>query len=41
MIVQYARKAADGDHDAGAGQKIGVITAYRKGMNRCPNWLNQ
>ncbi|MER7404094.1 hypothetical protein ABT373_16765 [Streptomyces sp. NPDC000070] len=41
VIVQYARKTADGDYDAGPGQKIGVITAYCKGMNRCPNWLNQ
>jgi hypothetical protein len=27
VIVQYARKTADGDYDAGVGQKIGVITA--------------
>lgn len=41
VIVQYARKTADGHYDAGRGQKIGVITAYCKGMNRCPDWLNQ
>ncbi|MDH6229379.1 MULTISPECIES: hypothetical protein [Streptomyces] len=41
VIAQYARKTADGRYDAGPGQRIGVITAYCKGMNRCPNWLNQ
>ncbi|MFJ2203520.1 hypothetical protein [Streptomyces violaceusniger] len=41
VIAQYARKSADGRYDAGRGQKIGVITAYRKGLNKCPNWLNE
>ncbi|MFJ5105427.1 hypothetical protein [Streptomyces sp. NPDC088554] len=27
VIVQYTRKTADGDYNAGSGQKIGVITA--------------
>ncbi|WP_228452719.1 hypothetical protein [Streptomyces alkaliterrae] len=40
VIVQYARKTADGRYDAGKGKKIGVITAYCKGMNKCPDWLN-
>ncbi len=41
VIVQYARKTADGRYSVGAGQKVGVITAYCAGTNRCPNWLNQ
>ncbi|MEO3972475.1 hypothetical protein [Streptomyces sp. CAU 1734] len=41
VIVQYARKTADGVYDAGRGQKIGVITAYCKGTNRCPDWVNE
>ncbi|GHC45426.1 hypothetical protein [Streptomyces cinnamoneus] len=41
VIAQYSRKTADGRYDAGDGQKIGVITAYCKGMNKCPNWLNE
>ncbi len=40
VIVQYARKTSDGRYDAGAGQRIGVITAYCKGTNKCPNWIN-
>ncbi|MGH4031384.1 hypothetical protein ACQB60_20895 [Actinomycetota bacterium Odt1-20B] len=40
-IVQYARRTSDRQYDAGAGQRIGVITAYCDGMNRCPNWVNQ
>ncbi|MFJ8002543.1 hypothetical protein ACIQ7D_36485 [Streptomyces sp. NPDC096310] len=41
VIVQYARRTADGEYDAGEGKKIGVITAYCKGMNKCPNWINE
>ncbi|WP_254885323.1 hypothetical protein [Streptomyces sp. NA02950] len=41
VIAQYARKTSDGRYDAGRGKKIGVITAYCKGMTKCPNWLNQ
>ncbi|WP_405807949.1 hypothetical protein OG729_23145 [Streptomyces sp. NBC_00210] len=41
VVVQNARKTQDGRYDAGRGQKIGVITAYCKGMTKCPNWLNQ
>lgn len=41
VIVQYARRTADGEYDAGRGKKIGVITAYCKGMNRCPDWINE
>ncbi|MFD5752459.1 hypothetical protein [Streptomyces sp. NPDC127033] len=41
VIVQYARRTADGEYDAGKGKKIGVITAYCKGMNKCPNWINE
>ncbi|WP_231632947.1 hypothetical protein, partial [Streptomyces clavuligerus] len=40
VVVQYSRKTKDGEYDAGRGQKIGVITAYCKGMNKCPNWMN-
>ncbi|MBO8183923.1 hypothetical protein JW592_00240 [Streptomyces sp. DW4-2] len=39
--VQYSRRTTDGRYDAGAGQKIGVITAYCVGMNRCPSWINE
>ncbi|WP_229866723.1 hypothetical protein [Streptomyces gelaticus] len=41
VVVQYTRKTSDGRYNAGAGQKMGVITAYCKGMNKCPNWLNE
>lgn len=41
VIAQYAQKTADGRYDAGRGQKIGVITAYCKGMNKCPDWVNE
>ncbi|MET9662500.1 hypothetical protein [Streptomyces sp. NPDC006510] len=41
VIVQYARRTADGEYDAGKGKKIGVITAYCKGVNECPAWINQ
>ncbi|MEU5615231.1 hypothetical protein AB0H03_42215, partial [Streptomyces sparsogenes] len=40
-IVQYARKTSDGRYDAGKGEKIGVITAYCEGVNKCPAWVNQ
>ncbi|MFF4096499.1 hypothetical protein ACFYYY_22295 [Streptomyces sp. NPDC001834] len=40
VIVQYARRTADGEHDAGKGEKIGVITAYCKGVTKCPDWVN-
>jgi len=41
LIVQYSRKTTDGRYDAGRGKKIGVITAYCQGMDRCPDWLNR
>ncbi|MEE1801914.1 hypothetical protein PUR57_25040 [Streptomyces sp. JV176] len=41
VIVQYTRRTADGEYDAGKGKRIGVITAYCKGMNKCPNWINE
>ncbi|RDG37788.1 hypothetical protein DVH02_12755 [Streptomyces corynorhini] len=41
VIVQYSRRTADGEYEAGKGKKIGVITAYCKGMNKCPNWINE
>ncbi|MFF3392294.1 hypothetical protein ACFYW1_15380 [Streptomyces sp. NPDC002669] len=41
VIVQYARRTADGEYDAGKGKKVGVITAYCKGVNKCPDWINQ
>ncbi|MFI1868650.1 hypothetical protein [Streptomyces jumonjinensis] len=39
-IVQYARRTKDRDYDAGKGKKIGVITAYCRGRDRCPDWVN-
>jgi hypothetical protein len=39
VIAQYTRKTPDGDYDSGPGQKIGVITAYCKGMRKCPDWV--
>lgn len=41
VIVQYARRTADGEYDAGKGKKVGVITAYCKGVNKCPAWINE
>lgn len=41
VIVRYARETKDGEYDAGKGQKIGVITAYCKGRNKCPDWVNE
>ncbi|MGW2090038.1 hypothetical protein [Streptomyces sp. NPDC001880] len=40
-IVQYARRTADGEYDAGKGRKVGVITTYCKGANKRPDWINQ
>ncbi|MYV53758.1 hypothetical protein [Streptomyces sp. SID3212] len=46
VIVRYARRIADGEiadgeYDVGKGKKIGVITAYCKGVAKCPNWVNE
>ncbi|MFE0190910.1 hypothetical protein [Streptomyces sp. NPDC058989] len=41
VVVRHARKTDDGQYDAGKGNTIGVITAYCKGMQKCPNWVNQ
>ncbi|WP_228978529.1 hypothetical protein [Streptomyces sp. DH12] len=41
VVVQYAQRTADRRYNAGTGQKIGVITAYCQGMNKCPNWVNE
>ncbi|WP_331754235.1 hypothetical protein OHA19_40635 (plasmid) [Streptomyces sp. NBC_00012] len=41
VIVQYARRTADGEYDAGKGKKIGVVTAYCKGVTKCPAWINE
>ncbi|MFD6530125.1 hypothetical protein [Streptomyces sp. NPDC060184] len=41
VIVQYARRTAAGEYDAGTGKKVGVVTAYCKGMTKCPNWINE
>ncbi len=41
VVARYARKTSDRRYDASVGQKIGVITAYCKGMNKCPNWVNE
>lgn len=40
VIAQYSRRTPDGEYDAGKGNKIGVITAYCKGVTKCPNWVN-
>ncbi|MEU2855631.1 hypothetical protein [Streptomyces syringium] len=40
VIAQYSRRTLDKKYDAGAGQKIGVITAYCKGLDTCPPWVN-
>lgn len=40
VIAQYSRKTIDGEYDAGAGQKVGVITAYCLGRDKCPSWVN-
>ncbi|WP_446041140.1 hypothetical protein [Streptomyces sp. SID1121] len=41
VIVRYARRIADGEYDVGKGKKIGVITAYCKGVAKCPNRVNE
>ncbi|MFD6423751.1 hypothetical protein [Streptomyces sp. NPDC060198] len=41
VIVQYTRRTADCEYDAGTGKKVGVVTAYCKGMTKCPNWINE
>ncbi|MEU9320186.1 hypothetical protein [Streptomyces sp. NPDC048295] len=41
VIVQYARRTTDGEYDAGKGKEIGVVTAYCRGVNKCPDWINQ
>ncbi|GHH28285.1 hypothetical protein [Streptomyces rubradiris] len=38
--ARYARRTDDRRYDAGERQVIGVITAYCKGMRKCPNWVN-
>ncbi|MEW2303915.1 hypothetical protein AB0958_28785 [Streptomyces sp. NPDC006655] len=39
--AQVTRRTQDNRYDAGSGQMIGVITAYCKGMRKCPDWMNQ
>ncbi|MEN8649572.1 hypothetical protein ABCR94_02690 [Streptomyces sp. 21So2-11] len=39
--ARFARKADDGKYDVSQGQVVGVITAYCKGMRKCPNWVNE
>jgi hypothetical protein len=39
--IRYAKTTDDGKYTApGAKGKIGVITAYCKGMRKCPSWVN-
>lgn len=39
--VRYARTTDDGRYEApGAKGKVGVITAYCRGMQKCPSWVN-
>ncbi|WP_405648964.1 hypothetical protein [Streptomyces uncialis] len=39
--ARYAQRTADGRYKMDRGQKVGVITAYCKGMRKCPEWVNQ
>ncbi|MBD0707280.1 hypothetical protein BU197_02280 [Streptomyces sp. CBMA291] len=39
--ARYACKTADRKYDAGPGNVVGVITAYCKGMTKCPHWVNE
>ncbi|MFB7598233.1 hypothetical protein [Streptomyces sp. NPDC056160] len=39
--AQVTRRTQDKRYDAGKGQMIGVITAFCKGMTKCPDWMNQ
>ncbi|MGW2803077.1 hypothetical protein [Streptomyces sp. NPDC001221] len=39
--AQVTRRTQDRRYDAGKGQMIGVITAFCKGMRKCPDWMNQ
>lgn len=39
--AQVTRRTQDRRYDAGSGQMIGVITAYCKGMRKCPDWMNR
>jgi|GEM_PF-6347754 hypothetical protein len=40
VVVQYTQRTTDRRYNAGPGQRIGVITAFCKNMNKCPNWVN-
>ncbi|MGY0489416.1 hypothetical protein [Streptomyces sp. WG-D5] len=39
--VRYAKKTDDGRYTApGTKGQIGVITAYCRGVQECPSWVN-
>ncbi|MCX5199222.1 hypothetical protein OOK31_35980 [Streptomyces sp. NBC_00249] len=39
--VRYAKKTDDDAYEApGAKGKVGVITAYCRGVQKCPTWVN-
>ncbi|MCB5180681.1 hypothetical protein [Streptomyces antimicrobicus] len=39
--VRYAKTTDDGRYEApGAKGKAGVVTAYCRGMQKCPSWVN-
>ncbi|MCT2543197.1 hypothetical protein [Streptomyces atratus] len=40
LMRRRTRRTADGEYDAGKGKKVGVITAYCKGVNKCPSWVD-
>ncbi|GAB1339641.1 hypothetical protein ACE1SV_62310 [Streptomyces sp. E-15] len=42
VVVRYAQATADGRHIAPGGKKakVGVITAYCRGVQKCPSWVN-
>ncbi|MCP9956330.1 hypothetical protein [Streptomyces sudanensis] len=41
VVVQCAQRTADRRYSAGTGQKIGVVTAYCRGVSTCPNRVNE
>ncbi|EFG03850.1 Hypothetical protein SCLAV_p0359 (plasmid) [Streptomyces clavuligerus] len=39
--ARHARRTADRRYDAGPGEVIGAITAYCKGIRKCPDRVNE
>lgn len=42
VMVRYAKETDDGRYTAPGGRsaRIGVVTAYCRGMQECPSWVN-